>query len=381
MVSFANPFDAEVWASVPFHFWTAWVFVFGCITGSFLNVCIYRLPRDESIVWPPSHCPHCKYSIPWYLNIPLATWLFLKGKCANCGAPISPRYFIVELMTGLLFAACWIKYGALSAPLALVYCVFTGGLIIATFVDLEHTIIPDSITIGGVVAGFVFSFLVPSLHSSFPGMQRLTDSGGSLFRSAHGAVFGALLIYGIVRLGKLAFGRKTIELAPGSKVLFTESDLRIPGQQIAYGDVFYRESDTIRLEARRVELADRCYAQATVRLRPKLLRIGEDRFDPEKTPHLEAVADRIVLPREAMGMGDVKFIAAIGAFLGWPAICFILAVSSCLGSVVSLSMIALKKRERSSEIPFGPYIAAAAMIWVLCGRDWTILWLRWLQGA
>jgi len=77
-------FDPKVLAQVPFHFWTVCFFAFGCVVGSFLNVCIHRMPRDESIIHPPSHCPHCGYSIPWYLNIPLVTWLWLRGQCANC---------------------------------------------------------------------------------------------------------------------------------------------------------------------------------------------------------------------------------------------------------------------------------------------------------
>ena len=89
--------DQNSWAAVPFHFWSVVYFVFGSIVGSFLNVCIHRMPRGESVVSPPSHCPHCGYSIPWFLNIPLVTWCWLRGKCANCRAPISARYFAVEL--------------------------------------------------------------------------------------------------------------------------------------------------------------------------------------------------------------------------------------------------------------------------------------------
>ena len=101
---------------VPFHFWSLVFFVFGCMVGSFLNVCIHRMPLGMSIVTPPSHCPHCKYSIPWYLNIPLVTWLALRGRCKNCGAPISPRYFIVELLTGVTFLGCWLAFGRPSHP-------------------------------------------------------------------------------------------------------------------------------------------------------------------------------------------------------------------------------------------------------------------------
>ena len=128
---FSRTFDPAVWAAVPFHFWSVTFFVFGCMVGSFLNVVIHRLPLGESIVSPPSHCPHCKYSIPWYLNIPLITWLFLRGKCRNCGAPISIRYFLVELLTGILFLGCWLRFGPTSAALALIYCMVLAGLVAA----------------------------------------------------------------------------------------------------------------------------------------------------------------------------------------------------------------------------------------------------------
>src|SRR5215475_3276685 len=131
-------FDPKNWATVPFHFWSLVFFVFGSIVGSFLNVCIHRMPLGLSVVSPPSHCPHCKYSIPWFLNIPLITWLYLRGKCRNCGAPISMRYFLVELLTALLFLASWLTVGYQSAALALIYCLFLAGLVVATFVDFEH---------------------------------------------------------------------------------------------------------------------------------------------------------------------------------------------------------------------------------------------------
>src|SRR5208337_3761665 len=130
--------DRSIWEALPFHFWTVTAFVFGAIVGSFLNVCIHRLPLGQSIVDPPSHCPHCGYAIPWYLNIPLITWVYLRAKCRNCGARISARYFIVELLTGVLFLACWVGPGRQSAALALIYAGFLAGLVAASFIDLEH---------------------------------------------------------------------------------------------------------------------------------------------------------------------------------------------------------------------------------------------------
>src|SRR5512135_2095291 len=192
--------DWRNWGAVPFHFWSVVLFVFGSMVGSFLNVCIHRLPLGESVVSPPSHCPHCRYSIPWYLNIPLVTWLYLQGKCRNCGALISIRYFLVELLTAVTFLSCWLAFGSQSAWLALIYAFFLAGLIAATFIDFEHFIIPDEITIGGAVVGFVCSFLVPRLHD--------TQSLGQAMKSSLlGIAVGAGIIYLILRIGKLLFGR------------------------------------------------------------------------------------------------------------------------------------------------------------------------------
>jgi leader peptidase (prepilin peptidase)/N-methyltransferase len=357
-------FDPKVWAAVPFHFWSLVFFSFGCMVGSFLNVCIHRLPRNESIVSPPSHCPHCGYAIPWYLNIPLITWLYLRGQCANCRAPISIRYFLVELLTGIAFAACWVGFGHHSAALALVYCLLLAGFIAATFIDFEHFIIPDGITLGGLAAGFLCSLLVPSLH----GAPRAVDSMKS---SVLGILIGGGVILLILQVGKLVFGRKTINLAPATRVVFTEHALVLPDREIPYEDIFFRKTDTIRIEARTVECVDAGYWNVPVRLSPQRLQIGERTLSPEEMPHMEVVADRLVLPQEAMGMGDVKFMAAIGAFLGWQATIFSLLLSSVLGAAVGVTLIALKRHEWSSRLPYGPYIALAATAWIFWG--WEIL--------
>src|SRR3954469_10616940 len=244
-------FDPQMWRLVPFHFWSVVTFVFGTIVGSFLNVCIHRMPLGQSIVSPPSHCPKCKYSIPWFLNLPLFTWLYLRGKCANCREPISARYFLVELLTGLLFLAAWLIYGHLSWGLVLVYCIFVAGLIVATFIDFEHFIIPDEITLGGIVVGFLASFLVPALHHEQVAVAALRDS-------FLGIVVGGGLIYGILRMGKLLFGRKKLSLPADTTVIFTETALVYGDKTIPFEDLFYRKSDTIAIDARHVELIDRC---------------------------------------------------------------------------------------------------------------------------
>jgi leader peptidase (prepilin peptidase) / N-methyltransferase len=353
-------FNAENWRTVPFHFWSLVFFVFGSMVGSFLNVVIHRLPLGESIVSPPSHCPHCKYSIPWYLNVPLFTWLYLKGKCRNCRAPISARYFLVELLTGVAFLGCWIAFGKSSPILALIYCMVIAGFIAATFIDFEHFIIPDEITIGGTVVGLVCSIAFPRLHG-----QNNIISG--MVQSLLGIGVGAGVIYAILRIGKLLFGKQRVELPSEGRIVFTETSVHLPDKEIPYEELFYRQSDTVTLHARTVELADRCYKDVVVKLSPSKLQIGDEEFDPEKVPHLEAVSAEIVLPREAMGFGDVKFMAAIGAFLGWQATLFSLMVSSIIGSIVGVGLIVMGKREWSSRLPYGPYIAAAAVIWMFGG--------------
>jgi leader peptidase (prepilin peptidase)/N-methyltransferase len=365
-------FDPEIWARVPFHFWSLAFFSFGCIVGSFLNVCIYRMPRNESVVSPPSHCPHCNYSIPWYLNIPLITWLYLRGKCANCRAPISIRYFLVELLTGLTFLACWWRFGAESAPLALAFCVLLAGFIVATFIDFEHFIIPDEITIGGIVVGFICSFLVPVI-------QHTRNVSQALVQSVIGAAVGGGVVYAILRGGKLLFGRQKIGLATDAKIFFTETCLKLPEQEIPYEDLFYRNSDAIIVRARRVEMIDRCFAETDVRLTPVTLQIGEEKFNTEEVPYLEVLASEIILPREAMGFGDVKFMAAIGAFLGWPAVLFSLMGSSILGAFVGIILILSRRREWSSRLPYGPYIALAATIWIFSGANVQGWWISRLQ--
>ena len=131
------------------------VFAFGSIVGSFLNVCIHRMPLGESIVWPHSHCPHCQKKIPTYDNIPFISYIFLKGRCRFCKEKISLRYPAVELLTAIIFLALFNRYG-LSYDF-LIFVVFICGLIIAAFIDIKQRIIPDEISIGGIILGFILT--------------------------------------------------------------------------------------------------------------------------------------------------------------------------------------------------------------------------------
>ena len=178
-------------------------FVFGACVGSFLNVCIYRLPLNLSVNQPRrSFCPSCKTQIPWHQNLPLVSWLALRGRCANCGARIAFRYFAVELLTAFFFLIIW---KAFPWPIAIAYWVFIALVIAATFIDFEHFIIPDEITIGGTVVGLIASIAVPQLMGADRRLIALLISTGS-------AALGYALLWLVLEGGKLVFGKKRIRL-------------------------------------------------------------------------------------------------------------------------------------------------------------------------
>ena len=270
------------------------VFCFGACMGSFLNVCIYRIPLEQSVITPRSHCPHCNKEISWYDNIPLVSFFVLKARCRNCGGTISPRYIIVEALIAVLFVIVWLKLAptGLTPVLHLapvfsfgvipVYWLAVFGLALGTFVDIEHMIIPDRVSLGGIVMGIAFSCLVPA-------MQMQPDGYGGFIASVLGAAVGVGLLWFVAVLGKLVFRK------------------------------------------------------------------------------------------DAMGMGDVKLMGAIGAFLGWPSVIFTLMMSSLLGAVVGLTMVFTGKKEMQSRIPYGPYIALAALIWLLWGPSILMAYLNWLM--
>ena len=163
------------------------VFLFGSIVGSFLNVCIHRMPKSESVVWPRSHCPKCQKRIPGYDNIPFISFIILKGRCRFCREKISWRYPLVELLTALLTLALFINFG-LNYSFFL-YLVMTWGLIIATFVDIPHRIIPDEVSIGGMIVGFIMvSVLGFKLHP-------LAYNFSPMLSSLAGILVGGGIIY------------------------------------------------------------------------------------------------------------------------------------------------------------------------------------------
>ena len=179
------------------------IFVLGLAFGSFLNVCIYRLPLGISVTTPRSACPHCKQLIAFYDNMPVLSWLILRGRCRHCKAPISPRYLLIEVLTGALFLTCYWYFGLTIATLK--YCAFGFLILGLIFTDAETKLLPDKFTLTGLGLGLAFSLLVPLndlVSQLLPGIVNLPFSGDisvrifSLLDSVTGAIIGASFIYG-----------------------------------------------------------------------------------------------------------------------------------------------------------------------------------------
>jgi leader peptidase (prepilin peptidase) / N-methyltransferase len=346
-------------------------FVTGAAIGSFLNVGIYRLPRDISIKEPRrSFCPVCKTQIPWHQNIPIVSWLVLRARCANCGARIAFRYLGVELLTALLFLAVW---EAFPWQIAIAYWVFVSILLIATFVDLEHFIIPDQITIGGTIAGIIASFIVPELMSAD---SRLA----ALVRSALAAALGYVILWIVLEGGKIAFGKKRVKLDGPTPFQWTrhgdDADFVVGDERSLWSDYFAREKDRLLLHCDEAKVDNRVFGNEVLEFYYNRVRVGGDEFILDTVDQISGVAQELEIPREAMGRGDLKFLAAIGAFLGWRGVLFSIFAGSVVGSVVGLATLLVGKRVWSAKLPFGPYLAFGALTWMFFGEKFIHWYLQ-----
>ena len=313
-----------------------------------------------------SFCPACNKLIPWHENVPVVSWLVLRGKCSRCGARISPRYIFVEILTAVAFYFLWQRFGF---PLGPVYWVFMALLIAATFIDIEHFIIPDQITWGGTAAGIAFSVAVPALMGA-------SSRIGGFALSLAGAAIGFGLLWLVVEGGKMAFGRKKHAFDPPEEFIWTRdgdrADIRVGGDMLAWEDLFSRESDVLVLEPVGGILIDgREVGEGPVRFRYDMLTAGGADFPLDSLGTVSCRVRAIVIPREAMGFGDVKFIACIGAFLGWQAVLFTVFSSSIIGCVAGIAGIFLARDKAGARIPFGPFLALGAALWLFGGRELT----------
>jgi leader peptidase (prepilin peptidase)/N-methyltransferase len=194
----------EFWAI----YWVVVVFIMGLCLGSFLNVCICRIPHDQSVSWPPSTCPNCKSRIKWYDNIPVLSWFLLGAKCRSCKLPISIVYPVIELLTAFFFLTLWLIYGA--SWFTPIYALAVFGLLLGTFIDLEHMILPDRVTLGGMILFPLVSMLFPDLHGTEGWMNGLK---ASLIGLASGfGLFWTIRELGTAALKKEAMGFGDVKL-------------------------------------------------------------------------------------------------------------------------------------------------------------------------
>jgi leader peptidase (prepilin peptidase) / N-methyltransferase len=246
-------------------------------------------------------------------------------------------------------------------------------LIVATFIDFEHFIIPDEITWGGAVAGLVFSVGIPQLHGERMGdpMGHLAAGGWSLLGSALG--FGLLWLISVA--GKAAFGKKTLKYDPPATMTWTHNPekesakLKVGDEEMPWEELFTNEKDVLAMDCERFVFEGTTVENQVIRSHYLQLHLeGKDR-DLQKATSFTGVVRQFTFTRDAMGFGDVKFIACIGAFLGWKAVLFTVMAASLIGALTAGIAIALGKREWSAKIPFGPYLSLAALLWIFTGPE------------
>lgn len=368
---------------------TAMVLAFGACVGSFLNVVIYRLPRDLSVSNPKrSFCPACKAQIPAWQNLPILSWILLRGKCAKCQARIPVRYVLVEAFTSGLFLAIWWRFLPDGWGVPVVNWLLVSLLIAATFIDAEHLIIPDGLTWKAAIAGGVLAALLPALDNWYPsaGILHVADLGSqslpnapwqkALLLSALGFASGYGLLWSVVKLGKMAFGKFTHVFEEDTEWTIHEPEPDAEPQLEAgefthlWSEMFGSEQDRLVIECTEVRVdGDLRPAPGGVVLHYNRAIIDGTEVPLEEVKKLQGVTRRIVRPREAMGMGDVKFVAMIGSFLGWPVTVFCLMGGSVLGAIGGLAQQRLAAHRPSRPIPFGPYLAFATLVYLFTGPE------------
>jgi leader peptidase (prepilin peptidase)/N-methyltransferase len=361
------------------------VVLFGLCVGSFLNVVIYRVPRGLSVNDPKrSFCPSCQATLPVWQNIPVLTWLLQRGRCRFCGAPIPVRYLIVEVLTGGLFFLAWWTLPTTSSLLAMV--LFT-ILVTVTFIDAEHQLIPIWWTSVGSLVGLLGGMLFSPVLLDLSGETLSQSNAGSwagLVASGMGWLvgFGGLAL--VVLLGKVAFGRFRLEFDKAEDWKLQEGvgdnqqlHAVIGKQSFSWDDLFYRESDCLRIEGHGFRIDGKKYGGKLIEIRREEVKIGEKRWGIADVKSVEGQVTKAVIPREAMGMGDPHLLGMIGAFLGWPAVIFVV-LSSCFYAILA----ALVGRIGFGRpLPFGPFLAMGALSWIFGGWELWSWYYGVIQGA
>jgi leader peptidase (prepilin peptidase)/N-methyltransferase len=358
--------------------WLIPAFLIGACIGSFLNVVIYRLPLGMSVNEPKrSFCPGCKKAIPMWLNLPLLSWLWLRGKCRECGSRIAFRYFGVELLTAGFFAAIWWVFAPQAVAVVLFLWVLAALLIAITFIDAEHLIIPTSLTWAGSLVGVVASAVWPQLPD-------LSGEAGDWMSGVKWSVIGWASgfagLWLVVELGKKMFGKKAMHFP--SPVAWSlkepENDVDpmcfvIDGESIAWWDIFSRKSDRLMVEAASIRIDGKSVGKGGLIIREREIELSDGTVHTlENMKSLDGTATAVVIPREAMGMGDVHLLAMIGAFFGVAGV-LVSVMTSC---VLALLAALLGRVGFGRVLPYGPFLAMGAVGWMF--GTWK-LWEWYLQ--
>ncbi|MGC6427832.1 MAG: prepilin peptidase [Akkermansiaceae bacterium] len=348
------------------------VFIGLCV-GSFLNVCIYRVPRGLSVNNPRrSFCPHCKTQLPAWQNFPVLTWLMQAGKCKSCKAPIAARYLLVEVLTGALYFACWKFFPMGGAMLAIALVTI---LVVITFIDAEHQLIPITWTTVGALLAIVASLFTSDLLDL---MEKSKGFPGALIGWVAG--FGSL--WAVVLFGKIAFGKKRLcfdASLPWEVIEGYQNDPQIhfilDGDPYSWDDLFYRDSDELQIRGGEFKVDGKKVSGKELMLHREYFKIGEREWEIEKLKSLDGVAEEVVIPREAMGSGDPHLLGMIGAFLGWQAVLFTILVSCFYAIFAAL----VTRVGFGKPLPYGPFLALGALTWAFGGWNWWLAYFEALQ--
>lgn len=361
----------------PFEHWIWFIpaVMIGACIGSFLNVVIYRLPLGMSVNKPSrSFCPICKNQLSAWQNLPIVSWLFLRGKCAHCSAPIPFRYIAVEIVTALLFGLVWWMF---PPQVAIPLWILMALLVAITWIDAEHLIIPTNLTWAGSATGLIACAIYPTLSSlagyNFTWLEGLIDGG-------IGWVAGFFGLWAVVELGKKAFGRKDLkfdkEVAWHLQEPETDQDpmwFVIDGEKIPWWDIFSRKTDKLVVDATEVVVDGKKSGAGNLIIRETGIELADgSTFQLEDMVSLSGKANGAVIPREAMGMGDVHLLGMIGAFFGWTGVFFSLFAASLFAIVAAL----IGRIGFGKQLPFGPFLAMGGVAWMFGG--WK-LWQAYME--
>ena len=376
-------------------------FAIGSCIGSFLNVCIWRIPRGENLSHPGSHCPSCNYEIPPYFNIPILAWLVLKGKCKNCQVAISPRYIIIEAFTGVLFVLITYHASLMRFPVESLLSLYflAAAFITIIFIDIKHLIIPSLITWSGTGTALVFSvalpytIILPANHAfsklnidqqwllnKLP-MLESSPRLLALCYSLLGFAMGFGILWSVVELGKALFGKQKFKYdEPIDIVLSAEGAQSAGDELLPWEEVFDRKTDELTIDVEegswQVGQDQGVFEKHTLTIKHDTITIGDTSYTLSDIKNIQLKSKFFVVPREAMGRGDIKMLAMIGAFLGPAGVVCSLMLATFSGCLVGGLGIFIGRFTKSKQLPFGPYLAIGAAIWMLFWPDLIEVYLQ-----